>query len=524
MKVSAVTQTRDEQLQEAYSNMRKRNMAYQLHYDPDEHDLLWAPVVVDGVELPYKISTYGDLINSAGVPIAPVTRPDGYMQYKMLYNGKDYTRKAHRLVAEAFVPNDDPEHKTQVDHVYGNKDDNWWRVLEWVTPKENVQRAWNIGLCDEGLHYRSGEGHGMNKYPETTIRAICERLEKAINPSKIASELGIPASLVYSVQYGNWRTVSKDYHITDAKGKPLYTKRSLSTEEATQACELMAQGMRPVEVARKLNISLATIYNLRQGKQYKEIVQNYTFGKTRVVSDSDAHKICRMYQNGKMPAAIHRELPHIPVTTIQSVVSANDAYKDIKSQYDFTITTRIRDRALNNDVVHHICQMLQKGMLPTDISKETGIPTVTIQNIRNGDGYRDISRQYTFPDNLKILNRKYDPEIVRKVCELLQVGVVQTKISEDTGVDICTVRNIRNRQAYNDISSGYKFPDTFIVRELSDEQVHKICQMLQNKIKAVDIAAELDIDVKRIFAIKSRTAYRDISKNYTFYKKNGTAA
>lgn len=526
MKLTANPTTTEEKLQKAYDNMRKNNIAYHLHFDPDEHDVLWAPVVIDGIELPYKISTYGDLINSAGVPISSFTRDDGYVQYKVQYQGKDYTRKAHRLVAEAFIPNDDPIHKTQVDHVYGNKADNWWRVLEWVTPQENVQRAWNNGLCDEGLLHRSGEGHGMNKYPESIIRSICERLEKGINPIKISDELDIPVSLVYGVQYGAWKIVSKDYKITDAKGKPIYTTRTLTTDEATQACELMSQGVWPSDVARQLNISLNTVHNLRTGTQYKEICQNYNLDdvKFRSVSDDDAHKVCQLYQSGKMPAAIHRELPHISIGTIQSIVSSKDSYQDIKNQYDFTLVTRTKDRSIPNETVHLICKMLEKGNLPVDISKQTGFPTVYIQNIRAGIAYKDISKQYTFPDNFKTINRKYDPEVVRKVCEQLQAGVIQTKIAEDTGVDICTVRNIRNRQAYNDISSGYKFPDTFIVRELSDEQVHKICQMLQNKIKAVDIAAELDIDVKRIFAIKSRTAYRDISKNYTFYKKNGTAA
>lgn len=45
--------------------------------------------------------------------------------------------KVHRLVALAFVPNDDWAHKTQVNHIdqdgYNNKANN----LEWTTPSEN---------------------------------------------------------------------------------------------------------------------------------------------------------------------------------------------------------------------------------------------------------------------------------------------------------------------------------------------------------------------------------------------------
>jgi hypothetical protein len=57
----------------------------------------------------------------------PITGKNG----KMLY--------AHRLVAEYFVKNDDPEHKTFVHHKDENKLNNNADNLEWVTPSQNSQ-------------------------------------------------------------------------------------------------------------------------------------------------------------------------------------------------------------------------------------------------------------------------------------------------------------------------------------------------------------------------------------------------
>lgn len=104
---------------------------------------------VEGYPL-YEVNRAGTVRNKSTLKVLSIANPKGYPRMSMS-RGKD--RKllyVHRLVATAFVPNDAPKTKTQVDHkdrdIRNFAADN----LEWVTPSENSRRRRATGRDKRG--------------------------------------------------------------------------------------------------------------------------------------------------------------------------------------------------------------------------------------------------------------------------------------------------------------------------------------------------------------------------------------
>lgn len=82
----------------------------------------------------YSISNLGNVRNDkTGRILKTYTKPSGYMQVQL--GRKTIPQYIHRLVAKAFIPNND--NKPQINHKNGIKCDNKVENLEWVTASEN---------------------------------------------------------------------------------------------------------------------------------------------------------------------------------------------------------------------------------------------------------------------------------------------------------------------------------------------------------------------------------------------------
>jgi hypothetical protein len=117
----------------------------------------WRDVV--GYEGLYMVSSFGriasltkEVSNRYGTRIipckilSPCVSTEGYCKVILCLNANSRKHvKVHRLVAEAFIPNN--ENKPQIDHIDRNKQNNNVSNLRWCTLSENMHNPLTIEHC-----------------------------------------------------------------------------------------------------------------------------------------------------------------------------------------------------------------------------------------------------------------------------------------------------------------------------------------------------------------------------------------
>jgi hypothetical protein len=147
---------------------------------------IWKDVV--GWEGKYQISSFGgvrSLVNQkTKLPVPKATSLDinGYPVVPLYNKCKLKLRKVHRLVAEAFIPNN--QNKPFVNHKDGIKTNSKLSNLEWVTAKENSHHAHENNLVNPAR----GEASGIAIWTDAEVIAIKTDINLGLNNFELFSK------------------------------------------------------------------------------------------------------------------------------------------------------------------------------------------------------------------------------------------------------------------------------------------------------------------------------------------------
>jgi hypothetical protein len=112
---------------------------------------------------------------------------DGYKKVALCIDKKLNTKRVHRLVAEHFCEKLNDKH--EVNHIDGNKLNNKFDNLEWVSHSDNVKHAFDNGL----MKALKGSKNPNSKLTEKDVKEIREIASKKRNYNRIglAKQYGV---------------------------------------------------------------------------------------------------------------------------------------------------------------------------------------------------------------------------------------------------------------------------------------------------------------------------------------------
>ena len=103
----------------------------------------WRPVKEYGGQ--YFVSNFGrvkSMKNAQPRLLVQHKNNKGYFSVALCKNGCSRYWLTHRLVAIAFIENDEPLYKTTVDHIDGDKSNNCANNLRWLSKSDNTREYW----------------------------------------------------------------------------------------------------------------------------------------------------------------------------------------------------------------------------------------------------------------------------------------------------------------------------------------------------------------------------------------------
>jgi len=155
----------------------------------------------------YEISNMGNIrslikkgntkhqIRKTGVDVST-----GYINVMLRKNNIPLTKRVHRLVAEAFIPN--PDNKPVVNHKDGNKKNSAASNLEWMTYSENTLHSLKNGLQKKVF----GDKNYITKIKDQDVLKIREFINEGKTNKEIAKIYNVDPSNISKIKTGKRRS------------------------------------------------------------------------------------------------------------------------------------------------------------------------------------------------------------------------------------------------------------------------------------------------------------------------------
>lgn len=147
------------------------------------------PINIEGYET-YHVNEFGVVLNSlTGRILKPDLNSAGYQRITLMVNSKRLRMTVHRIVALTHL-SDTYRDNLVVNHKDGNKLNNHYKNLEWITSSENRKHAFKNKLCKRP----------NSRLSDNEVHDICSALQAGHPARNICDHFNIPEHVLYDIR------------------------------------------------------------------------------------------------------------------------------------------------------------------------------------------------------------------------------------------------------------------------------------------------------------------------------------
>ena len=217
---------------------------------------------------------------------ASITR--GYLRINLRNReeGKVVNKYIHSLVAEMFV--NGYKSGFVVNHRDGDKFNNNFENLEWISQQDNIIHSVETGLrtpcfsynglvpTPEQIVYDYNEKENrVGKHPsnEDEVRKCCELLQKGYRAIDVCMMTGLNRNNINRLKlktFKKWEHITKDY---DFSKIPL--RNQTSESDIIKVCEMIRDGLGCRTIAKETGLHLSTVKGIKTKRSHSHISDKY---------------------------------------------------------------------------------------------------------------------------------------------------------------------------------------------------------------------------------------------------------
>ena len=229
----------------------------------------------------YLVSNYGNIydnLNQRVLNRAINKKRNEYVRYWLRdNNGHSKNYRSNRLVAMAFIPRTEEDialNRNDVNHKDGDKSNDYYRNLEWVSRSENTIHAYNTGLNQ----YIGEKARDAKRTNEMTHK-VCQCIVEGMSNKECCLAVGLEPTVqnldyVRNIRHGrDWKSISMLYNIDYS----MRTKLVTSEEKVHEVCKLLETGLSNIEISNIVGVSKHVVSDTKNKRTYIHISDNYKF-------------------------------------------------------------------------------------------------------------------------------------------------------------------------------------------------------------------------------------------------------